>query len=239
MTNNYSIQNANLNKATFDISEKISIEDKYANIKQSKSVEIDNSIFDILDSNKDGKINADDELIGKILDVIKAEDIGKESPTEDIEETKPTDEANEVKEKKETQTKDISELSEEEIENMNTEELVEKFRSEVTNAFFENKNANSVSQNAIFFEMVNKMSDEKLDEFMKLFAEKYPTAKTKDGTLEISNYESLLSGFMYGMYSVNTGLIEKESALKALERLKNYNPSLIADTDVKGVKQWI
>ena len=225
MTNNYSIQNANLNKATFDISEKISIEDKYANIKQSKSVEIDNSIFDILDSNKDGKINADDELIGKILDVIKAEDIGKESPTEDIEETKPTDEANEVKEKKETQTKDISELSEEEIENMNTEELVEKFRSEVTNAFFENKNANSASQ--------------KLDEFMKLFAEKYPTAKTKDGTLEISNYESLLSGFMYGMYSVNAGLIEKESALKALERLKEYNPSLIADIDVKGVRQWI
>lgn len=189
---------------------------------------IDDNIFGILDSNKDGKIDADDEAIKTILDIIQGENIDDTKKAKETDNTKETDKASQ---------KDVSDLTPEEIEDMDAEELIELYRSEVEQEIFKTKNASHMTSNPIFLELVNKMSDEKLDEFMNLYKEKYPTTKMQDGSLTFTSYETLLSNLMWGAYSVDSGLMDAETAYSALERLKKYCPGLIAEGS-DGIRQW-
>lgn len=194
------------------------------NVVSNDNSVIDDSLFPLLDSDGDGKITENDEIIKAIIDAMQDDDV----ETDKTDKTKETDKASQ---------KDVSDLTPEEIENMDAEELVELYRSEVEREIFETKNASHITSNPIFLELVSKMSDEKLDEFMNMYKEKYPTTRTQDGALTFTSYETLLSNLMWGTYSVVSGAIDADTAFSALERLKKYCPQLNTE-DGNAVRQW-
>lgn len=228
MSDNFSVKGSQPHKMSFEVAE-MNFK-KIANAHESKNVQkenaIDENIFGILDSNGDGKINTDDEIIGKILDTIKDEGVEEENPTEDIEEAKPADETEETDK---AQTKSISDMTTEEIENIPAEDLIDMFLEEKENntpivkvkGEDRHMDWNHIYSNSTFFEYVNKMSDEKLEEFMNTYAEKFP-----------EQYESMGERCMWGNYVAYSGIMTKDEVYDALEKLAKYYPRLEYGGDI-------
>ena len=137
-------------------------------------------------------------------------------------------------EEKETDDKDIKSLSEEEIQNMTTEELIEVFRGDMWE-LIESGNISHINQNEILFNLVSKMTDEQLDDFMKTYKEKYPRSNN-DGTIDLFSFEALENDVMWGSYCVSAGKISQEELNSTMERLKKYFPKLGARTN--AYIQW-
>lgn len=197
-----------------------------------------NIIFEENQKNNVMEINVDDlpedvvDQLNEMLDITNDDNV---------------DNSNEVLDDKE-EDKNIASMSEEEVQNMSTQELIDVFRSQLSDEMLSSDNSAFGdiiynNQNSVLFDLVNKMTDEQLDEFMNTYKEMY--SNTLDGnSLDPFSFESLEKGVMWGSYTVAAQKISQEEANSALERLKKYFPELIPNTGseddaILGVVQWV
>ncbi len=211
---------------------------KSNNYNQNAKEEKDVSIFNLIDSSTSEQFQDID--IDKILSyeetdlpeslIIKIKEKIESEKTEEDEDDK-----------------DILSLSEEEIQNMSTEELIELFRGDLSELIDpENSslfsNMNNLSQNEILFNLVSKMTDEQLDDFMKTYKEKYPSTNN-NGTIDLFSFEALESGVMWGSYAVAAGKISQKELDSVMSKLKEYFPRLVPEASFgageNGYLQWL
>lgn len=144
----------------------------------------------------------------------------------------------------------IMDLTQEDISEMTGEEIAELLHSAIGRLIMDNMTTDSsltkdkllkgnhTQQNAMLFSLVNKMSDEQLSDFIKAYKENYPS-KTGENSIDIAGFDALASGALWGNYAVSAGLIDKDEANSALNKLKDYFPKLRSDIDNNGYKQWL
>lgn len=145
----------------------------------------------------------------------------------------------------------IMNLTQEDISEMTGEEIAELLHSAIGRLIMDNMTTDSsltkdkllkgnhTQQNAMLFSLVNKMSDEQLSDFIKAYKENYPS-KTGEKSIDIAGFDALASGALWGNYAVSAGLIDKDEANSALNRLKDYFPKLRSDIgNNNGYKQWL
>lgn len=186
-------------------------------------------------------LNAD-ESIFDIFNKLEEKGYTIEESDDEFVISKPKGNENSQKiEEENNEDKDILSMTEDEVQNMSTEELIDVFRSDWNDAFFqqEEKNIfggygdiNYILQNQIFFDLVNKMTDEQLGDFLETYKEQY-------GDDFFFGYKALESGVMWGQYAVAAGKVSKEDANSALQRLKEHFPELRPDIGSgSGIVQW-
>ena len=208
------------------------------NFKTNQIKEKDVSIFDFdVSNNTDKKQNVNLDTIFKEdeneLKVIDLQKIIEKYGIDEAKDEKDTDEEN-------VDDIDIKDLSEEEIQSMTTEELIEMFRSDLSEILTAKKDSlfgsslgdmNNINQNEIFFDLVSKMTDEQLDDFMNTYKEMYPKSMN-DGVIDLFSFESLENGVMWGNYAVASGRISQDELDSTMERLKKYFPKLVPDSSL-------